>query len=89
MLCFLHFRKQSISVHANLSKYTALAASANGCLRHMDNTKWTLLFEHPINRTFTAVLANVSHIKRPVRETEWDTDKGNILQALLYVIVRY
>lgn len=89
MLCFPHFRKQSISVHASLSKYTALAASADGCLRHMDTTKWTLLFEHPINRTFTGVLANVSHIKLPVHETEWDTDKGSILQALLYVSVRY
>ncbi len=69
MLCFPNLR---ISVHASLPKYTALAASADGCLQHMATTKWTLLFEHPINRTFAAVIANVSHIICPVRETEWD-----------------
>ncbi len=62
MLCFPNLRNQNNSVHASLPKYTALAASADGCLQHMATTKWTLLFEHPINRTFAAVLANVSHI---------------------------
>lgn len=54
--------------YASPSKYTALAASADGCLKLTYTTKWTLLFELSVNHTCA-----VAH------EMEWDADKQIIL----------